>query len=148
MPLPRGPIVDLIWTVHRVLWDVSGGRIGSRTAGLPVLELTTTGRRSGEPRSALIHYLAHGDAFVVIGSNVGRDKPPAWALNLLANPRARLRTAGREIEVHARVATGPERETLWLMAVAEKNDYAVYTTRTDRELPVFVLEPVGSAPAP
>lgn len=140
MPLPRNALADVLWKVHRGLWAISGGRLGANTAGLPVLDLTTTGRTSGEPRSALIHYLSHGDAYVAIGSNVGRDKPPAWALNLLANPQATVTMGGQRLAVTARVAEGEERDELWRKAVAAKSDFAVYTTRTVRELPVFVLE--------
>lgn len=148
MPLPRNALADVLWKIHRAIWALSGGRLGAATAGLPVLDLTTIGRTSGEPRSALIHYLAHGDAFVVIGSNVGRDDPPAWSLNLMANPRAKVTMGGRTNDVTARVASGEERVTLWRMAVAAKSDIAVYTTRADRKLPVFVLEPVGLRPTP
>lgn len=142
MALPRGPIMDVVWKIHKALWRASGGRLGSNTGGMPVLELTTMGRKSGEPRSVLLHYLEDGDSYLVLGSNVGRDAPPAWSLNLEANPRATVSTADREQAVIARKAEGAERDDLWRKAVADKGDYGVYATRTDRTIPVFVLEAV------
>lgn len=141
--LPRGPIMDVVWKIHKALWQLSGGRLGSRSGGMPVLELTTTGRKSGELRSVLLHYIPHDNGYLVLGSNVGRDRPPAWSLNLQAEPRATVKTAAGKQTVRARRVDGAERERLWDEAVASKADYAEYAGRTDRPIPVFVLERTG-----
>src|SRR5262245_52150920 len=84
----RTRLVELGWKLHRALYRWSGGRIGGRIGKLPVLLLTTTGRRSGAPRTVALAYLADGGRFVVIGSNAGEDRDPSWWVNLRANPRA------------------------------------------------------------
>lgn len=143
MALPRGRIMEVVWKIHKAVWNLSGGRLGSTSGGMPVLELTTTGRKSGEPRSVLLYYVAHGESYLVIGSHLGRDQPAAWSLNLDANPHATVRTPHRgEQSVVARTAEGAEREELWAAIVASKADYAVYESRTERRIPVYVLEPV------
>lgn len=134
--------MEVVWKIHKALWNVSGGRLGATSGGMPVLELTTIGRKSGQPRSVLLHYVPHGQSYLVLGSHLGRDAPPAWSLNLDANPRATVKTPHRgEQDVVARTAEGDEREELWAKAVATKRDYAVYESRTDRTIPVYVLEP-------
>jgi deazaflavin-dependent oxidoreductase (nitroreductase family) len=124
----------------------SGGRIKrSRllAAGQPVLVLTTTGRRSGEPRRTMVAYLRHGDAYATGALNLGSPRDPAWALNLKADPAARIQVNGTEMEVRARQATGEEAERLWsafvkrVPAVGRSKQLA----EADREVPMFVFEP-------
>jgi deazaflavin-dependent oxidoreductase (nitroreductase family) len=81
----------LAWRLHRLLYRLSGGRMGTRINGMPVLMLTTRGRRSGDPRTVALQYLAAGSALVVIASFVGEDRQPAWLLNLRADPAATIR---------------------------------------------------------
>lgn len=123
------------------LYRLSGGRIGGRIGRAPVLLLTTTGRRSGQPRTAPVVYLADGERFVVIGSNAGNDRVPAWALNLKASPRAEVEVGRRRIPVRARVAEGEERAELWRRANAQYAGFDDYDARTSRKISVFVLEP-------
>jgi deazaflavin-dependent oxidoreductase (nitroreductase family) len=109
---------------------------------VPSLLLTTTGRRSGQPRQNPLLYLPDGDGFVVIGSNWGQTRHPAWALNLLANPDATVMLKGSEIPVRATVTTGPERDRLWRLLVTEWPAYQTYVERAGgRDIHIFRLTP-------
>ncbi|MCR9093209.1 MAG: nitroreductase family deazaflavin-dependent oxidoreductase [bacterium] len=140
----RNFVIELFWKWHPRLYRWSGGRIGGKLAGLPVLLLETVGRRSGERRETALTYLPHphpdGENFVVIASVLGEPRHPAWYLNLRADPKVAV-TAGRSrIAVVARDAEGEEREQIWNDLVTISPDYAQYRTRTDRRIPVVVLE--------
>jgi deazaflavin-dependent oxidoreductase (nitroreductase family) len=128
-----------IGALHRLLYRLSGGRIGGRVWDLPVVLLTTTGRRTGKKRTVPLCSLAAGDDVVVIGSYGGLDRPPAWWLNLQANPHAEL-AAGRETRnVTARNAAPDERALLWAELTARAPGYLEYERRTAREIPVVIL---------
>jgi deazaflavin-dependent oxidoreductase (nitroreductase family) len=137
------PMLRAAWFVHRWLFRLSGGRIGRRINGFEVLLLTTTGRKSGEPRRVALQSLEHGDAWAVVASFAGEDRHPAWWLNLQAQPMAVTQIRGTETNVRAREATGSEREELWTRFVAVDDAFEEYTRRTSRVLPVVVLEPVA-----
>jgi len=139
----KNKLVELFWKVHPVLYRLSGGRIGGRLVGMPVLLLTTTGRRSGQPRERALTYLPQGDAFVVIASYLGQPRHPDWYWNLRAAPRATVRLGGKTLEVVAREAVDEERERLWAAVVRVNPDYEEYKRRTARQIPVLVLEPHG-----
>ncbi len=109
--------------------------------GAPVAILTTTGRRSGEPRTNPLIYGQHGDDYLVVASKGGWDKPPAWYLNLQENPNAQLQVWGERFPVRARTATPQEKPELWPIMTAVWPDYDDYQRRTEREIPVVVLEP-------
>ena len=140
----RTPIVDLFWKVHPWLYRVSGGRLLGKLVGMKVLLLTTTGAKSGATRTTALTYLDADGAFVVIGSFLGEPRHPAWVHNLRANPRATVQVGSRHIAVNAREAHGEEREQLWAQLVALQPDYRAYEGRTDREIPVVVLEPAAA----
>jgi deazaflavin-dependent oxidoreductase (nitroreductase family) len=93
MAVTRNAFVELFWRVHPTLYRWSVGRIGGAIGGMPVLLLTTTGRKSGEPRTTALTYLPRGDDFVVIASVLGEPRHPAWWLNLAAKPDATVRWA-------------------------------------------------------
>ena len=139
----RSPIVDLFWKVHPWLYRVSGGRLLGKLVGMKVLLLTTTGAKSGVPRTTALTYLEAGRGYVVIGSFLGEPRQPAWVHNLRANPRATVQVGPRHVAVDAREAHGEERALLWQRVVALQPDYRAYETRTDREIPVVVLEPAS-----
>ena len=128
------------WWMHRWLYRLSGGRIGTRVNGFEILMLTTHGRRSGEPRQVALQSLEHGDGWAVIGSYAGEDRDPAWVLNLRAEPVADVQIGRSHTRVRAREAGGEERAELWRRFVAVDDAYDEYETRTSRRLPVVILE--------
>ena len=140
----RTRTMELLWRLHGWLFRVSGGRLGSKMTGFPVLLLTTTGRKSGAPRTTPLMYMPVGEACAVIASNAGEPGHPAWWLNLQANSRARVQRGARTIPVMAREADGEERTRLWSAWVAKDPSYEVYARRTSRKIPVVVLEPASS----
>jgi deazaflavin-dependent oxidoreductase (nitroreductase family) len=123
------------------LYRLSRGRIGGTVGNGPVLLLTTTGRKSGQPRTAPVLYLADGDRFVVINTNAGNAKTPAWSLNLRANPEAEVEVGGAKTAVRARMAEGEERDDLWRRHMQQYSGWDYYESKLDRQPSVFVLEP-------
>jgi len=125
------------------LYRASGGRLGGRIGKAPVLLLTTTGRKSGQRRTAPVVYLADGERMIVIGSNAGNARVPAWALNLKAKPEAEIEVGRRRIPVRARIAEDEERAELWRKSNEQYAGFDDYEARTDRDIAVFVLEPTA-----
>jgi F420H(2)-dependent quinone reductase len=125
------------------LYRLTRGRFGARIGQAPVLLLTTTGRKSGQKRTAPRVYLPEGGRMIVIGSNAGNHRAPAWALNLKANPDAEVEIGRRRVPVRARVTEGEERTDLWRRCNDQYAGFDDYEARTDRDIAVFVLEPVG-----
>ena len=107
---------------------------------VPCLLLTTIGRRSGEQRTSPLFYGTAGEAYVIIGSKGGADTPPGWYLNLRANPTAEVQVGREQFTAYARVATGQERERLWEQMAQMAPPYRDYQQKTQRELPLVVLE--------
>jgi len=130
--------------IHRLLLKVSGGRAGWTAMEMPVLELTTTGRKSGQPRSVMLTSpLQEGPVLVVVASRGGDEQAPAWLLNLQQNPDVGVSLQGQPTRrMNARVASQAERERMWPLVVADHNNYARYQARTTREIPLVLLEPV------
>jgi len=130
--------------IHRILLKVTGGRAGWTAMDMPVLELTTTGRKSGQPRSVMLTSpLQEGSALVVVASRGGDDQAPAWFLNLTQNPEVEVSLKGApRRRMHARVAGPAERERLWPLVTADHKNYAGYQTKTTREIPLVLLEPL------
>ena len=132
--------VKFFWLAHLKLYLWSKGRIGGLIRSLPVLLLTTKGKKTGLLRIKALMYLPSGQDFVVIASNLGKENHPAWWINLLAEPNASVQIADAQYIVHAREAEGDEREKLW-QAIAEKtSDYDQYRSWTSRRIPLVVLE--------
>ena len=139
--MQRNAVVDLFWKIHPKLYRFSGGRLLGRLVGMEVLILNTRGRRSGQERSTCLTTFREGSAFVVIGSFLGEPRDPGWVHNLRAQPEATIQT-GREIRrVRAHEAEGAERERLWARLVEIQPEYRDYEGRTDRVIPVVVLDP-------
>jgi deazaflavin-dependent oxidoreductase (nitroreductase family) len=131
--------------IHRGLIWLTRGRVGWHLSGMPMLELTTTGRLSGEPRSTMLSSpLQPGGSYVVVASRGGDDKHPAWYLNLVANPAVDVdyQGGGKQKRI-ARVATPAERAELWPKVTADHKNYAEYQSKTDREIPLVFLDPVS-----
>ena len=126
---------------HASAYRASGGRLLGRLAGMPVLLLTTTGRRSGRRRTVALTYFRDGADLVVIGSFGGSDLPPAWWLNLQRDFRASVLIGRTTSEVTARPATAAERDRLWALATSTHPGYARYQERTARLIPIVMLTP-------
>jgi len=131
----------LFYPLHRVIYRLSRGRVFGRTMGCPVILLTTTGRKSGEPRTVPIFGFPEGTATVAAASNAGKSRHPAWYLNLRANPVAQVQVGPESRRIRAREATDEERERLWPRLARHYAGYEVYRQRTRRQIPVVILEP-------
>ena len=121
--------------------DRSGGRIGGNYNGAPIALVESVGRKSGKHRTHPLICRDDGDNLVVVASKGGIDRHPAWYLNLMANPETNAWWKGHKRRVRAREATGAERDHLWPMMVELYPPYEDYQRRTDRKIPVVVLEP-------
>jgi deazaflavin-dependent oxidoreductase (nitroreductase family) len=116
------------------------GDDGHEWQGTTVLILTTTGRRSGEQRPTPLIYQRHGDDYLVVASKGGSPEPPAWYLNLQADPDVQVQVKGDRFAARARTAQPDEKPELWQTMTAVWPAYDEYQTKTDREIPVVVLE--------
>ncbi|MDP9303390.1 MAG: nitroreductase family deazaflavin-dependent oxidoreductase [Actinomycetota bacterium] len=126
--------------MHKRVYRLTGGKIGGRIGKLPVLLLTTIGRKSGKTRTQPLAYTRVGDGYAVIASKGGAAQHPLWYLNLRANPLAEV-TVGRDTrKVRARDADGEERERLWRALADLYPGYDRYAQKTSRRIPVVVLE--------
>jgi deazaflavin-dependent oxidoreductase (nitroreductase family) len=135
--------------LHRGVVKLSGGRIGGRIGGLPILELTTTGAKSGQRSSVmLVSPVKDGDNLVIVASRGGDARNPAWFHNLRANPDVSVSVSGQPAQaMRARVASSDERARLWPEITKVAANYAGYQKKTDREIPVVLLEPPDRASA-
>lgn len=136
----RSAGLTLFWKIHRWIYAISGGRLGSNLMGIQIIRLTTVGRRSGQPRSVLLNAFPIKGEYVVVGSNAGADSHSLWFLNLQANPAVTVEISGTQFEAFARITHGEEREQLWADVVSADPSYDEYPRRTDRKIPVVVLE--------
>ena len=128
--------------VHQWIYETTDGRIGASMGGRPMLLLRTVGRRSGHPRTSALLYVRDGDAYVVVASKGGNPKHPGWFHNLMAAPDVEIQVGRERIPVRARVAEDEEHTKLWSRANGvNKGQYDAYQARTDRDIPVVVLEP-------
>jgi deazaflavin-dependent oxidoreductase (nitroreductase family) len=116
------------------------GKVGGPFEGAPLLLLETTGAKSGQQRISPLVYLADGDRLVIFGSNAGRPRHSAWYHNILANPSVTIEIGADKYDAIASVVTGEEREELWKKQVAAAPYFADYQAKTDREIPVIVLD--------
>jgi deazaflavin-dependent oxidoreductase (nitroreductase family) len=131
--------------IHHGVLAVSGGRLGWDFMNMPTLELTTTGRKSGQPRSVMLTSpVQEGSTLVIVGSRGGDDRHPAWYHNIKANPEVQVRWKGGPVQpMRARVATPEERARLWPLVVERYKGYGDYQTKTDREIPLVLLDPAA-----
>lgn len=131
--------------IHRAVLKVSGGKVGWNGSNMPVLELTTTGRKSGQKRSVMLTSpLQEGDRIVIVASRGGDDTHPAWFLNLRDNPDVQVAFKGGPAKpMKAHVADAEERARLWPLVTADHKNYANYQTKTSREIPLILLDPAG-----
>jgi deazaflavin-dependent oxidoreductase (nitroreductase family) len=130
----------LFAALHRCAYQLTGGALGGRILGAPVLLLTTTGRQSGKLRTTPLLYLEDGAALVVIASNGGAPSHPGWFLNLEADPEVEVQVRRERRALRAHRASPSERERLWPRALAVYKAYEDYQRKTEREIPVVLLE--------
>lgn len=135
-------VIKIMSSANTWLYRISRGRLGGRFLyGAPVLLLVTRGRRSGTPRTAPLLYLEDGDRFVVVASKGGMSHHPKWYLNLEADPNVEVELGAERRSMRARRATPEEKSALWPRLVKMYPPYDSYQARTDREIPVVLLEP-------
>ena len=132
-------------TVHRVVRTVTFGKVGNTLLGMPVVELTTTGRQSGQPRAVMLTApVVEGDTLVLVASRGRDDTHPAWFLNLRDQPDVQVAVEGGPAKPYrAEIADAETRARLWPKITADHDNYAGYQTKTDREIPVVLLHPAG-----
>ena len=127
-------------SLHRGLIKLSAGRKGWEAAGMPVIKLTTTGRKTGLPRSVMLtspHQI--GDSLVLVASKGGSDSHPEWFLNLVANPEVIIETRSGKEEMTAQVVNSDDYEDLWGEVTTKFGNYGQYQNRTDRVIPLVVV---------
>jgi len=137
-------VAPILHHADALLLYVTGERLDfTRAAGLPVIELTTIGAKSGQLRTLPLAGYPDGDRFVLIASNFGRKRNPAWYYNLKANPECSVRINGRDGKYLAREIEGEERQRYWDLVVSYYEGYEAYKKRAShRKIPVMVLEPI------
>ncbi len=124
------------------VYRISGGKIGGRfLRGAPVLLLTTTGRKSGQPRTAPLLYLQEGERYYIVASKGGMSHDPLWFKNLKANPNVEVEVGREKLAMTARQANEAEKAAVWPKLVAMYKDYDDYQARTERVIPVVILTP-------
>jgi deazaflavin-dependent oxidoreductase (nitroreductase family) len=119
----------------------TGGAEGHDWRGTQTLLLTTTGRKSGQKRTSPLIYQPYGDNYLVVASKGGAPAPPAWYLNLQEHPRVEVQVRDDTFPARARTATPEEKPDMWRTMTATWPDYDAYQRKTDRDIPVVVLEP-------
>jgi deazaflavin-dependent oxidoreductase (nitroreductase family) len=125
---------------HIEAFRLSGGRLGGRIANMPVLLLHTTGRKTGQPRTTILTYTEDDEDIVLVASNGGTPRHPTWYLNLEANPEVEVDLGGKKEKRTARTATTQEKKRLWPGITETYKGYAGYQKKTDRDIPVVILE--------
>ena len=130
--------------LHRIVLTVSFGRLGWSALGMPVLELTTTGRKSGEPRKVMLTSpLQLGDTLAIVASRGGDDRHPAWFLNLRDHPAVTVTMNGQSRPMQARIATPEEKAELWPRLTTDHKNSAGYQSKTQRDIPLVLLAPTS-----
>ncbi len=144
--VPSDLVLRVMNGVHRLVLGASRGRLGWSASGMPVVELTTVGRRSGQPRTTLLTSPYHeGSTLVVVASRGGDDRDPAWLLNLRDQPQVTVSVGGKPPQaMRAEVAGPDERARLWPLVTADHSNYANYQLKTKREIPLVLLHPIES----
>jgi deazaflavin-dependent oxidoreductase (nitroreductase family) len=136
----------ILGSIHRAIYRATGGKVGGRMGKAPVLLLTTTGRKTGKPRTTPLLYARVGDGYVVIASKGGAEHDPLWLRNLQATPRAEVQVGRKKQQVQARATEGEERERMWRALTDLYGGYDDYAKKTSREIPVVLLEPATAMP--
>ncbi|HEV7191637.1 MAG TPA: nitroreductase family deazaflavin-dependent oxidoreductase [Jatrophihabitantaceae bacterium] len=143
-------IIKVMSAVHTKMYRVTGGRLGKKwrigsavRKGVPICLVTTIGRKSGQPRTAPLCFMADGERIILVASQGGTPTNPQWYYNILANPGVEVRIGRRTQSMSAHAANADERAVLWPRLVELYADYASYQSWTDREIPVVICEPAA-----
>ena len=139
----RRAFMKTMSATHRAVYRASGGRIAGSIQGVPVLLLTTKGRKSGKRRVTPLLFVRDGDRIVVVASNGGSDRAPAWWLNICSAPAVEVEIGRKKTAMTAHKASDEERALLWPEFTSRYAGYAKYAARTAREIPVVVLTPAS-----
>jgi deazaflavin-dependent oxidoreductase (nitroreductase family) len=131
--------------LHKEVYRRTGGKVGAKAGKTTMMLLTTTGRRSGQPRTTPLNCMRDGDRFLAVASYGGDDRDPQWFKNLQANPEATIQVGADTIPVRASVATAEEKTVLWPKVVAAYKGYEGYQRKTSRDIPVVILTPVAGS---
>jgi deazaflavin-dependent oxidoreductase (nitroreductase family) len=135
-----GTDISLLGAEHVRVYQETNGETGYLWNGVPTLLLTTKGRKSGEPRIIPIIYTPIGDKYVIIASKGGSPTHPKWYLNVEADPHVQVQVKADKFDAIARTAQSPEREQIWAECVKAWPNYDIYQSRTERQIPVVVIE--------
>ncbi|HEX2618932.1 MAG TPA: nitroreductase family deazaflavin-dependent oxidoreductase [Phototrophicaceae bacterium] len=138
----RGTMMKAFRNFHVFLYHISGGKLGGSINGSPLLLLTVTGRKSGQPHTMPLAYIYHNGEYLISASAAGAEKNPVWLTNLESKPDAKIEVSGKTYNVHATVATGAERDQLYELFKAQGDNFAEYEKKTTRKIPVIRLKPV------
>ena len=139
--MPSRFVLKSMNAIHKTLLAVSFGKVGWDAGKMPVLKLTTTGRKSGQKRLVMLTSpIQIGETWVIVASKGGDDDHPAWFLNLQDNPTVEVDIRGKKTTRTARIATSEERTKLWPEITAKYANYGGYQNRTNREIPLVSLE--------
>lgn len=138
---PKDMAFKLAKVVHPLILRLSGGRVGAKVSGMPVVVLTTNGRKTGKPRATPLTAIEHDGHTYVIASKGGDDRHPAWYLNLVATPQVSVQRNGKTESMVARVLSPEEREEVWPVVTRTYKGYAAYEKKTERQIPVVELVP-------
>jgi deazaflavin-dependent oxidoreductase (nitroreductase family) len=138
-------VMRVVTAFHRAVFSATNGKVLGRVSGMPVLMLTTTGRKTGKLRTTMLTApVQQGDRIVLVASNGGDSRHPTWFLNLRDKPDVEVVMDGKRRPMRAHVASAEEKDELWPLVIADHQNYAGYQRRTGRDIPVVVLDPVGS----
>jgi deazaflavin-dependent oxidoreductase (nitroreductase family) len=136
------PLLNRLIAGHVAVYRATGGLVGHRfPGGPPMLLLDHRGARTGRRRTTPLVYVRDGDDVVIVASKGGHPRDPAWLGNLRAHPDAEIQVGRQRRPVRARLATPAERDRLWPKALATYPGYRGYQDRTDRQIPLVILEP-------
>jgi deazaflavin-dependent oxidoreductase (nitroreductase family) len=140
--MPNDFSVRLLMGLNVAAYRLTGGVLGGSMAGQSVLLLHTVGRKSGRERITPVNYFRDGERYVLVASNWGLDRQPAWYWNLLARPEPRIQVRSKVIAVQVREAAGADYDRLWKLVTARNDFYSRYQQQTKRKIPLLLLEPI------
>ena len=135
-------VFKVVISIYVLFYRLTSGAIGGRMAGLNVLLLTSTGRKTGKSRTSPLGYFKQDGNFVIIASNGGANQNPAWFYNVQSNPQVTIQTGREHLAAKAEVVDAEKRKQLWTELVKMAPGYDQYTKRTKREIPLVILKPV------